>query len=110
MVFIRRTVCGFTMTEREKRAGASVQTPMLGTSYCETSHRPLSPWGSDSARSRVVCPWGAQTTGLTTDSLSPVRCSRGCDSPGALAAAPGLAPPHAWRPPHGMAGGEGRGI
>ena len=29
MVFIRRTVCGFTMTVREKRAGVSAQTPML---------------------------------------------------------------------------------
>lgn len=29
MVFIRRTVCGFTMTEREKRAGVSAQTPTL---------------------------------------------------------------------------------
>lgn len=49
---------------------------------------------------------GMHTTGLTTDSPSPVRRSRGCDTPGALAAAAGLAPARAWRPPHGMVGGR----
>ena len=107
MVFIRRTVCGFTMTEREKRARASAQTPSLSMSYHETSHRPLGLCGSDSAWSCLACPWGVQTACLTTDSPSPVRCSRGCNTPGALAAAPGLAPPHAWRPPHGMVRGGG---